>query len=327
MSIAAKRAILLLQNIVREDLDIAKSTRGVEEELVRWKGRMIYQIYNSPGRHLATRFVNKDHTKLCTIRRMHILSKYNMRLGITILNGGGESGIRNILILEKELEPTQTCIAPVDLNPTQTLAQMGITDLAQVATKAGYMFAMGDLSKIFGDKFGSVQRDAYCQLCKTLCKGGEEEGPKTRGAHPKATYWNVKRNRELHDRFKQLLTCDKSGTLEDYWEKWDKQQRAPIARCYTGSSTLHKGVKRSKKAITIVTQAHNFSTFCLGDVLTEVPVHPTGEVKQTVNISREGENFQVPVSSIPVDLMLRSYGEEWKRAFEQLKTSSENEIP
>eukprot|EP00959_Pyramimonas_sp_CCMP1952_P468317 9493033-Pyramimonas_sp.AAC.2 len=65
---------------------------------------------------------------------------------------------------------------------------------------------MGDLSKIIGDKFGSVQRDAYSQLCKTLCdEGGEEESPKTRGAHPKATYWNVKRNRELHARFKRLL--------------------------------------------------------------------------------------------------------------------------
>eukprot|EP00976_Prorocentrum_cordatum_P078221 1183014-Prorocentrum_minimum.AAC.3 len=51
---------------------------------------------------------------------------------------------------------------------------MGITELTQVATKSGYMFAMGDLSKVFWDKFGSVQRDAYSRLCKTLCKGGEE---------------------------------------------------------------------------------------------------------------------------------------------------------
>eukprot|EP00959_Pyramimonas_sp_CCMP1952_P207630 4343072-Pyramimonas_sp.AAC.2 len=57
MSIAAKRAILLLQNIVREDSDIAKSTKGVEEELVRWKGKMIYHIYNSPGRHMHGNYI------------------------------------------------------------------------------------------------------------------------------------------------------------------------------------------------------------------------------------------------------------------------------
>eukprot|EP00959_Pyramimonas_sp_CCMP1952_P103831 2170928-Pyramimonas_sp.AAC.1 len=69
------------------------------------------------------------------------------------------------------------------------------------------------------------------------------------------------------------------------------------------------------------------STFCLGDVLTEVPVHPTGETKRMVIVSREGKNFQVPVDSIPVDdLLLRSY-EEWRRAFELQETSSVNETP
>ena len=53
MSIAAKRAILLMQNIVQEDLDIAKAVIGVEKELVKWKGRMIYQVFDTPGRHIA----------------------------------------------------------------------------------------------------------------------------------------------------------------------------------------------------------------------------------------------------------------------------------
>eukprot|EP00976_Prorocentrum_cordatum_P076211 1182216-Prorocentrum_minimum.AAC.2 len=51
------------------------------------------------------------------------------------------------------------------------------------------------------------------------------------------------------------------------------------------------------------------TAFCLGDVLTEV------------YLSREGKNFQIPVDSIPVDLLIRSYGEEWKRAFELQETS------
>eukprot|EP00959_Pyramimonas_sp_CCMP1952_P159675 3339771-Pyramimonas_sp.AAC.1 len=96
-----------------------------------------------------------------------------MKLGTTDIDssiGGGESDIRNILVLEKELEPTQTCIAPVDLHPVQVLTQMGITELAQVA-KSGYMFSMEDLSRIFGgEKFGTMQKEAYNQLCKTLCK-------------------------------------------------------------------------------------------------------------------------------------------------------------
>eukprot|EP00959_Pyramimonas_sp_CCMP1952_P120474 2519276-Pyramimonas_sp.AAC.1 len=89
MSIAAKRAILLMQNIVQEDLDIAKATMGIEKELIRLKGKMIYQMYKED----AT-------TDIDSI-------------------GGGESDIRNIRVLEKELEPTQTCKAPVDLHPVQ----------------------------------------------------------------------------------------------------------------------------------------------------------------------------------------------------------------
>ena len=73
------------------------------------------------------------------------------------------------------VEPTQTCLAPVDLHPIQVLAQMGITELAQVA-KSGYMFSMEDLSRIFGEKFGNIQKGAYNQMCKTLCKGGEQDG-------------------------------------------------------------------------------------------------------------------------------------------------------
>ena len=98
-------------------------------------------MYKENGRQLSTRFINNDHKKLCTIRRMHILSRYNMKLGTMDIDniGGDERDIRNILVLEKELEPTQTCLAPVDLHPVQVLAQMGITELAQVA-KSGYMF-------------------------------------------------------------------------------------------------------------------------------------------------------------------------------------------
>eukprot|EP00976_Prorocentrum_cordatum_P065159 1177795-Prorocentrum_minimum.AAC.6 len=59
MSIAAKRAILLMQNIVQEDLDIAKATMGIEKELIRLKGKMIYQMYKEDGRQLSTRFINK----------------------------------------------------------------------------------------------------------------------------------------------------------------------------------------------------------------------------------------------------------------------------
>eukprot|EP00976_Prorocentrum_cordatum_P065160 1177795-Prorocentrum_minimum.AAC.7 len=120
---------------------------------------------------------------------------YNLKLATTDIDsiGGGESDIRNIRVLEKELEPTQTCKAPVDLHPVQVLTQMGITELAQVA-KSGYMFSMEDLSKIFGEKIGTMQKEAYNQLCKTLCKGGEQDGPKTRKANPKITYWNNKYN-------------------------------------------------------------------------------------------------------------------------------------
>eukprot|EP00959_Pyramimonas_sp_CCMP1952_P283545 5927636-Pyramimonas_sp.AAC.1 len=160
-----------------------------------------------------------------------------MRLGLTDVDaaGGGDSDIRNVLIRETELEPTQTtCTAPVDLNPTQVLAQMGITELAQVATKSGYMYAINDLIRIFGNKFGTAQKDAYGQICKNLCKGGEEDGPKTRKANPRISYWNGSRhNRELHERFKKLLQAkNESGTIRECWERWNKQQTPSTRRYY-----------------------------------------------------------------------------------------------
>ena len=325
-----------MQTIIREDLDIAKATIGVEKELIRLKGKLIYQMYKENGRQLSTRFINNDHKKLCTIRRMHILSRYNMKLGTMDIDniGGDERDIRNILVLEKELEPTQTCLAPVDLHPVQVLAQMGITELAQVA-KSGYMFSMEDLSRIFGEKFGNVQKGAYNQMCKTLCKGGEQDGPKTRKMNPKNTYWNNKCNRELHDRFKHLtLSGEEKGTIRKCWDTWNnKRCTAEIdattpntEACNTAASTS-KCNKRAKKVLPHETTEKAVSTFCLGDVLTEVPVHPTGETKHMVNISREGKNFQIPVVSIPMDLLLRSYGEEWKRAFEHQEASSVHGVP
>ena len=60
-------------------------------------------MYKENGRQLSTRFINNDHKKLCTIRRMHILSRYNMKLGTMDIDniGGDERDIRNILVLEK----------------------------------------------------------------------------------------------------------------------------------------------------------------------------------------------------------------------------------
>ena len=57
----------------------------------------------------------------------------------------------------------------------------------------------------------------------------------------------------------------------------------------------------------------NTSTYCLGNVLTEIPVHPSGALKNTVRVCREGVSYHVPADTIPVDLMLRSFGEEWKK--------------
>eukprot|EP00976_Prorocentrum_cordatum_P054572 1101336-Prorocentrum_minimum.AAC.1 len=164
--------------------------------------------------------------------------------------------------------------------------------------------------------------------------GGEQDGPKTWKMNPKITYWNNKCNRELHDRFKHLvLSGDTNGTIRDCWDTWNDKHRTtkinttkPNTECNTVAST-NKCNKRAKEVLPHKAIEKEVSTFCLGDVLTEVPVHPTGKTKRMVNISREGKNFQVPIDSIPVDLLIRSYGEEWRRAFELQEASFVNGTP
>ena len=178
MSIAAKRAIALMQEIVKENADIARAVAGVEKEILRTKGKMAYHIQLAGKKSPVTRFKNRDHKRLCTLRRMHILSRYKLTLQVsnTPLEGYGKGDLRNIAINERELEETQTCEVPLDLNPTQVLADMGVTTISQMA-RQGHMFSDKDMERTYGSRFGSKQREAYSKICTALCKGAEEERP------------------------------------------------------------------------------------------------------------------------------------------------------
>ena len=83
MSIAAKRTAKLMSDITKEDKDLVRAVRGIEDAILRLKGDQAHTVKKDGSKTMKTRFNNDDHKRYCTIRRMHTLNRLEMKLTLT----------------------------------------------------------------------------------------------------------------------------------------------------------------------------------------------------------------------------------------------------